>query len=65
MKETIHNNDRQNLSYASFQRTKLKGQVFRVLDHLPINEKYARQKNMASKRFLALSKDVQFLNKLL
>lgn len=54
MKETIHNNDRQNLSYASFQRTKLKGQVFRVLDHLPINEKYARQKKYGKQEVLSI-----------
>ena len=54
MKETIHNHDIQKLSYASFQRTKLKGQVFRVLDHLPIKEKYARQKKYGEKEILGI-----------
>lgn len=52
MDKKLHPDDRTDLSYASFRRTKLKGQFYRVLDHLPIDQKYARQKKYGNQTIL-------------
>lgn len=56
MNESKHNFNRRTdcrLAYKSFQRTKLKAQIYRVLDHLPIKEKYARQKKYGEQDVLS------------
>ena len=52
MRRGICLEDGRTLKYASFRRTKWKGQVYRVLDHLPIREKYARQKRYGAQTIL-------------
>ena len=45
MRDANIENQTNKLTYISFQRTKLKGQFFRVVDHIPvINEKIKRRK---------------------
>ena len=52
MSKNVRSDGSADLTYASFQRTKLKGQFYRVLDHLPIDKKYARQKKYGDQTVL-------------